>query len=48
VSGLLPMLGGGGGAAAIQLAAGGLSGILAMVALIATDVIPRHSDHLTV
>ena len=40
MSGLLPVLGGGGGAAALQLAAGGLSGILAMVALIATDVIP--------
>jgi hypothetical protein len=40
VSGLLSALGGGGGLAAVQLAAGGLSGILAMVALIATDVVP--------
>src|SRR5437899_842548 len=44
MSGLLPVLGGGGGAAALQLAAGGLSGILAMVALIATDVTPVHAE----
>jgi hypothetical protein len=43
MSGLLPALGGSAGLPAVQLVAGGLSGILAMAALIATDVLPARS-----